>query len=77
MASLVSAVVLDLHIGDSVRVRATISEPLFKWGGVTHSSVGVVTRLDDDGDIIVRFSEDDSWRGRQVEMEKGSYELSQ
>ena len=61
----------ELHVGDSVRVKPSVKKPKFKWNGVSHSSVGVVLRLDDDGDIFVRFPEEETWRGRQVEMEKG------
>ena len=61
----------DLHIGDSVRVKASVNQPRFQWGSVTHASVGVVDRLDDDGDIFVEFGFSRPWRGRQDEMEKG------
>jgi E3 ubiquitin-protein ligase HERC2 len=31
-----------LKIGDKVRVKSTVSTPRYKWGHVTHDSVGVV-----------------------------------
>lgn len=31
-----------IKIGDKVRVKPTITTPKYKWGSVTHRSVGVV-----------------------------------
>lgn len=31
-----------LKIGDKVRVKSIVSTPRYKWGHVTHDSVGVV-----------------------------------
>lgn len=32
-----------IKVGDRVRVKSNISTPRYKWGYVTHESVGVVT----------------------------------
>lgn len=31
-----------IKIGDKVRVKPTVTTPKYKWGSVTHRSVGVV-----------------------------------
>lgn len=33
----------SIKVGDKVRVKPTVSTPRYKWGFVTHDSVGVVT----------------------------------
>ena len=67
---------------DSVKIRKTVVQPEYKWGAVTHSSVGVVKMLDgrstgsnfgcgeDDPDVIVDFPEQIGWRGKQSELIK-------
>ena len=32
-----------LKVGDRVRVKASVTQPKYKWGSVTHRSIGVVT----------------------------------
>ncbi|TYI85767.1 hypothetical protein E1A91_D04G018900v1 [Gossypium mustelinum] len=44
----------ELCIGDWVRVRPSISVPTHHWGEVTHSSIGVVHRME-NGDLWVAF----------------------
>ncbi|KAF7824743.1 E3 ubiquitin-protein ligase KEG-like [Senna tora] len=44
----------ELQIGDWVRVRASVSTPTYQWGEVSHSSIGVVHRMEDD-DLCVAF----------------------
>jgi E3 ubiquitin-protein ligase KEG len=44
----------ELHIGDWVKVRASVSTPTHQWGEVNHSSVGVVHRME-NGDLRVAF----------------------
>jgi len=44
----------ELHIGDWVKVRASVSTPTHLWGEVNHSSVGVVHRME-NGDLRVAF----------------------
>ncbi|KAL9349320.1 hypothetical protein Peur_056575 [Populus x canadensis] len=45
----------ELHIGDWVKVKASVSTPTHQWGEVNHSSVGVVHRME-NGDLRVAFS---------------------
>ncbi|KAL9263039.1 E3 ubiquitin-protein ligase KEG-like protein [Drosera capensis] len=44
----------ELRIGDWVRVKASVSTPSHEWGEVTHSSIGVVHRME-DGEVWVSF----------------------
>mmetsp|Transcript_68047 Transcript_68047/g.148334 ORF Transcript_68047/g.148334 Transcript_68047/m.148334 type:complete len:815 (-) Transcript_68047:352-2796(-) len=62
-----------LKVGDKVKVRADISEPKYKWGSVKPGMVGVLKRIDDDGDCFVAFPElPRLWRGLCSEMQKAS-----
>jgi E3 ubiquitin-protein ligase KEG len=42
-------------IGDWVRVKSSVPTPTHQWGEVTHKSIGVVQKIDDDGDLWVAF----------------------
>ncbi|CAM6116455.1 unnamed protein product [Calypogeia fissa] len=42
-------------IGEWIRVRPSVPTPAHQWGEVTHKSIGVVHRIDDDGDLWVAF----------------------
>ncbi|XWS74568.1 hypothetical protein CRYUN_Cryun01aG0009400 [Craigia yunnanensis] len=44
----------ELCIGDWVRVRSSVSIPTHHWGEVTHSSIGIVHRME-NGDLWVAF----------------------
>lgn len=44
----------ELRIGDWVRVKASVSTPTHHWGEVSHSSVGVVHRME-GGDLWLSF----------------------
>ncbi|GBG76085.1 hypothetical protein CBR_g21745 [Chara braunii] len=43
------------RVGDLVKVRKTVMEPRYKWGGVTHDSVGPIVRIRDNGSLEVQF----------------------
>ncbi|KAK1318887.1 E3 ubiquitin-protein ligase KEG [Acorus calamus] len=45
----------EMRVGDWVRVKATVSTPSYQWGDVSHSSVGVIHRIEDDGELWVAF----------------------
>ncbi|KAK1277592.1 E3 ubiquitin-protein ligase KEG [Acorus gramineus] len=45
----------EMRVGDWVRVKATVSTPSYQWGNVSHSSVGVIHRIEDDGELWVAF----------------------
>ncbi|KAL3732566.1 hypothetical protein ACJRO7_029250 [Eucalyptus globulus] len=60
----------ELHIGDWVKVKATVSTPTHQWGEVSHSSIGVVHRID-DGNLWVAFCfMDRLWLCKAFEMER-------
>ncbi|KAA8537339.1 hypothetical protein F0562_026974 [Nyssa sinensis] len=60
----------ELGIGDWVRVRASVSTPTHQWGDVSHSSIGVVHRIE-DGDIWVAFCfMERLWLCKSGEMER-------
>ncbi|KAJ9190547.1 hypothetical protein P3X46_001734 [Hevea brasiliensis] len=60
----------ELHIGDWVRVRASVSTPTHQWGEVNHSSIGVVHRME-DGELWVAFCFTERlWLCKAWEMER-------
>ncbi|XP_065867744.1 E3 ubiquitin-protein ligase KEG isoform X2 [Euphorbia lathyris] len=60
----------ELQIGDWVRVRASVSTPTHQWGEVSHSSIGVVHRLE-DGELWVSFCfMERLWLCKAWEMER-------
>nr|XP_031307020.1 E3 ubiquitin-protein ligase HERC2 isoform X7 [Camelus dromedarius] len=59
-----------IKIGDKVRVKASVTTPKYKWGSVTHQSVGVVKAFSANGkDVIVDFPQQSHWTGLLSEME--------
>uniref|UniRef100_A0A2C9K806 HECT-type E3 ubiquitin transferase n=1 Tax=Biomphalaria glabrata TaxID=6526 RepID=A0A2C9K806_BIOGL len=59
-----------IKVGDKVRVKASVTKPTYKWGSVTHSSVGTVTAIIPNGrDITVDFPQQLHWTGVISEME--------
>ncbi|XP_048453850.1 E3 ubiquitin-protein ligase HERC2 [Rhincodon typus] len=59
-----------IKIADKVRVKASITTPKYKWGSVTHRSVGVVKAFSANGkDVIVDFPQQSHWTGLLSEME--------
>ncbi|XP_063572447.1 E3 ubiquitin-protein ligase HERC2-like [Pongo abelii] len=59
-----------IKIGDKVRVKASVTTPKYKWGSVTHQSVGVVKAFSANGkDIIDDFPQQSHWTGLLSEME--------
>nr|XP_014343905.1 PREDICTED: E3 ubiquitin-protein ligase HERC2 [Latimeria chalumnae] len=59
-----------IKIGDKVRVKASVTTPKYKWGSVTHRSVGVVKAFSANGkDVIVDFPQQSHWTGLLSEME--------
>ncbi|XP_017581199.1 E3 ubiquitin-protein ligase KEG-like [Pygocentrus nattereri] len=58
----------QFRVGDRVRVKASVSSPKHEWGGVSHSSVGVVKALDGER-MTVDFPEQKSWTAAASEME--------
>ncbi len=59
-----------IRVGDRVRVRPTVDTPKYKWGSVSHGSVGVVTSIAPNGrDLTVDFPQQSNWTGLFSEME--------
>ncbi|XP_031694188.1 E3 ubiquitin-protein ligase HERC2-like, partial [Anarrhichthys ocellatus] len=59
-----------IKIGDKVRVKPSVTTPKYKWGSVTHRSVGVVKAFSANGkDVIVDFPQQSHWTGLLSEME--------
>ncbi|XP_048243824.1 E3 ubiquitin-protein ligase HERC2-like isoform X1 [Haliotis rufescens] len=60
----------NIKVGDKVRVKPSVSTPTYKWGSVTHGSVGTVTAINPNGrDITVDFPQQAHWTGVIEEME--------
>ncbi|XP_059368784.1 E3 ubiquitin-protein ligase TRIM65-like isoform X7 [Carassius carassius] len=57
-----------INIGDQVRVKPSVVTPTHKWGAVTHKSIGVVQKIQDES-LIVDFPEHKKWTGLVSEME--------
>ncbi|MCI4375021.1 hypothetical protein PGIGA_G00104220 [Pangasianodon gigas] len=59
-----------IKIGDKVRVKQSVTTPKYKWGSVTHRSVGAVKAFSANGkDVIVDFPQQSHWTGLLSEME--------
>ncbi|XP_030756884.1 E3 ubiquitin-protein ligase HERC2 [Sitophilus oryzae] len=59
-----------IKVGDKVRVKSTVTTPRYKWGYVTHDSVGIVTAISPNGhDVTVDFPKQQNWTGLLSEME--------
>jgi len=61
--------VSTLCVGARVRVKRSVSNPTYGWGSVTHGKVGIVKRVDPDGDLKVDFPDHSGWTGKSSEME--------
>ncbi|XP_033632375.1 E3 ubiquitin-protein ligase HERC2-like [Asterias rubens] len=60
----------NIKVGDRVRVKVNVSSPKYKWGSVTHQSVGTVTGFNANGkDVTVNFPQQPHWTGLVSEME--------
>eukprot|EP00249_Psilotum_nudum_P023910 c29025_g1_i1 orf=417-5300(+) len=58
-------------IGDWVKVRDSVPTPTHQWGEVTHKSIGVVHKIEDDGDLWVAFCFlERLWVCKPAEMER-------
>ncbi|XP_044262446.1 E3 ubiquitin-protein ligase HERC2 isoform X2 [Tribolium madens] len=59
-----------LKVGDKVRVKSTVSTPRYKWGHVTHDSIGVVAGISPNGqNVQVDFPKQQNWLGLVSEIE--------
>ncbi len=61
----------EIRVGDRVRVRPSVTTPKYKWGSVTHRSVGTVIAIDPNRlDVTVNFAEQTRWTGLLSEMQR-------
>ena len=60
-----------MNVGDLVRVRDSVSRPVFGWGDVDHTSIGPLHSFDEDfpDQVLVDFPELGGWRGLTSELE--------
>jgi len=59
-----------IRVGDRVRVRLSVSLPRYKWGSVTHHSIGTVSSIAPNGrDAIIDFPSHAHWTGLLSELE--------
>ncbi|XP_063070704.1 uncharacterized protein LOC134461777 [Engraulis encrasicolus] len=56
-------------VGDRVQVKASVKEPKYKWGELTHRSVGVVKAFQTNGIMLVDFPGIPRWRADPNEMD--------
>ena len=57
---------LNCHfqVGDRVRVKPSVAVPKYKWGSVSHGSVGTVAQIAPNGrDVTVDFPQQNNWTG--------------
>lgn len=59
----------NIVVGSNVRIKSNVSAPRYKWGSVLRGSVGVVTAMNENGDVTVDFPQQFSWTGQLSEME--------
>ena len=60
-------------MGDQVRVKTTVSSPMYGWGAVSHNSIGTVRRLGSSTMVMkVDFPDHSGWSANPDEMEKVS-----
>ena len=70
-AGIVSSASFVIRVGDRVRVRPSVTTPKYKWGSVTHRSVGTVIAIESNRcDATVNFLEQERWIGLLSEMER-------
>lgn len=60
----------EIHVGDWVRVRATVTTPTYQWGEVSHASIGVV-HVTENRELRVAFCFTERlWICKEWEVEK-------
>ncbi|TQD76021.1 hypothetical protein C1H46_038444 [Malus baccata] len=60
----------ELHIGDWVRVKTSVSTPAHQWGEVNRSSVGVVHRMENEELWVAFCFTERLWLCKASEMER-------
>ncbi|CAM8889070.1 unnamed protein product [Rhodiola kirilowii] len=59
-----------LNIGDWVRVKSSVSTPTHQWGEVSHSSIGVIHRMENEQLWVAFCFVERLWLCQACEMEK-------
>ncbi|KAG1331792.1 hypothetical protein COCNU_02G017600 [Cocos nucifera] len=60
----------EVRVGDWVKVRETVTTPTYQWGDVSHTSIGVVHKIE-DGELRVAFCFSERlWVCKEWEVEK-------
>ncbi|CAL1297267.1 unnamed protein product [Larinioides sclopetarius] len=60
-----------LEVGDQVRIKSTVNTPFYKWGSITHESIGIVRGFKSEGQkVIVDFPTQMGWKGLTSELER-------
>lgn len=60
----------NVKVGDLVKVKPSVALPQFNWGEISHASVGIVTKVRNNGhEIFVDFPKHARWFGSIAEME--------
>ncbi|KAK9912711.1 hypothetical protein M0R45_036561 [Rubus argutus] len=60
----------EIHIGDWVRVKASVSTPTYQWGEVNRLSVGVVHRMENEELWVAFCFTERLWLCKALEMER-------
>lgn len=59
-----------IRVGDRVKVKASVSVPRYKWGSVSHTSIGTVTSISANGrDAAIDFPQHAHWTGLLSELD--------
>lgn len=58
-----------IMVGSHVRIAQNIQNPRYKWGSVPRGSIGVVTAVNENGNVSVDFPQQFNWTGHISEME--------
>ena len=67
--AMVELVQREINRGDRVRVKSTVLQPRYKWGSVTHQSVGTVVGFNKRGNAIIDFPEQSGWNALLSELD--------
>merc|ERR1719391_435120 len=64
-------IIVDIKLGDRVRICDSVGTPRHGWGDVDHTSIGTVSVLPSEGEqtLLVDFPEQSAWSGLLSEVE--------
>lgn len=62
------SVVESIVVGSHVRIKSNASTSRYKWSQVPRGSVGIVTSINDNGDVTVDFPQQIGWTGHLNEL---------